>query len=144
MNKSHQTKCYWQKILGIFAIVSTVNTISTEAIANPNNNSELYLAQVGVRYRHNAPKPLNLRPRNHIPLPSSNRSSRYNHRYNRHRDRRYPEYNNDYYRDRRSNRKYRRQHRSVYDCDISRHRHGDYHNHGSRKRRNRGGITISF
>lgn len=145
MSKSNQTKYFWQKIMGIFAIVSAVNTISTEAIANPHKDSGLYLAQVGVRSRINAPTPLNLRPRNHIPLPRSNRRSRYN-RYHdyRYRDRRYSEYNNDYYRDRRSSRDYHCQHRSDYDCDISGHRHDDYYDRRSRKRRNRGSITIYF
>ena len=134
--KNNQTKFYWQKILGIFAIVSAASTISTAAIANPHNSTELYLAQVGVRSRINSPTPINLRPRHHIPLPSSNRSSRYNRRYNQHRDYRYSEYNDDYYRDRRINRKYRRRHQSDYDRDI--------HNQRSRKRRTRGSITVFF
>lgn len=145
MNKSNQTKYYWQKVLGIFAIVSAVNTISTEAIANPYNDSELYLAQVGVRSRINAPIPLNLRPRNHIPLPRSSRRSRYNrHNDHRYRDRRYSEYNHDYYRDRRNSRRSHRRHRSDYDFNIPGNRHSNYDEYRNRKRRSRGGITIYF
>ena len=144
MGKSNQTKYYWQRVLGIFAIISAVNTIPSEAIANPYNSTELYLAQVGVRSRINSPTPINLRPRHHIPLPSSSRSSRYNRRYNRYRDRHYSNYGDEYYRNRRSNRRDYCHHHSNYDCDTHGHRHRDDYEYRSRKRKNRGSITIYF
>jgi len=139
MSKSNQTKFYWQRILGIFAIVSSSSMVSSAAIANPYSSSELLLAQVGVRHRPSAPTPLNLRPRNHIPSTTSRHS-----RYNRHRDRRYSGYNKDYYRDLRSNRRYSCQHRSDYDCNFSGQRHDESHDRRNRKRRTRGSFSIYF
>lgn len=116
MSKKHQ-KFNWQTALGAVAIaLGTLGTIESPVIAFPEQTEDGFkLAQVGVRSRINAPTPLNLRPRTHIPLPRSN-----SHRY------RYPKYRDDYGRNR------------------YRYGHGRYHDrhYGHRRDRHHRGTVI--
>ena len=97
MNKQHQFS--WQTAWGTIAIVLGIGITGSPAIAFPQQADSFKLAQVGVGSRINAPTPLNIRPRTHIPLPRS--------RYNRYG---YPKYR-DYY----------RSDRYRYDRDCDRH-----------------------
>lgn len=112
MDKQHQF--HWQ-IWGTIAIfLGILGITESPAIAFPDRAEDSYeLAQVGVGSRINAPTPLNLRPRTHIPLPPS----RYNH-YE------YPQYRDVY-----------RSPRYRYDRDRYRDRHYTH-------RRDRTGVTV--
>jgi hypothetical protein len=93
MNKQHQKKVNWQLALGAIAIVgSTFGIKLSPAQASPKLiKSSFELAQVGIRSQNNAPVPLNLRPRTHIPLPTSSSSQDY-YGYSGSRDDHYDEY----------------------------------------------------
>lgn len=136
MSKQGQKRFSWQKALSILAIgLGTAGAMESAAIANPiRGRDNLKLAQVGVRSRINAPTPLNLTPRTHIPLPTT--------RYNRHHN----YYENDGYRS--SDRGYRH-YRGYRDYDLydkygyDRDRYEHRHNH--RRNHQRGAkITIFF
>lgn len=122
MNKLSLAKINWRTTLGTLAIsLGTLGIIELPAEANPHQvQDSLQIAQVGVRSRINAPTPLNLRPRTHIPLPSR----RYNRRSN------YCGYHGCRG-EHRHHRRYRRSNRRVrYDHD-----HYDHHRRSrSRKR----------
>ncbi len=79
MNKQHQKKINWQLALGAIAIAGSTFGISlSPAQAAPKLiKGSFELAQVGIRSHNNAPVPLNLRPRTHIPLPTSRSSQDY-------------------------------------------------------------------
>ena len=98
MGKQH---FHWQ-IWGTIAIfLGILGITESPAIAFLDRAEDSFkLAQVGVGSRINAPTPLNLRPRTHIPLPPS----RYNHyEYSNYRDYHRPDryrYGHERYRDR--------------------------------------------
>lgn len=53
---------------------TTINPVTALEANRDNFNDSLKLAQVGISSPSNAPIPLNLRPRIHIPLPTDSRS----------------------------------------------------------------------
>jgi hypothetical protein len=118
MNKQYQKKVNWQSALGAIAIAgSTFGIRLSPAQAAPKLiKSSFELAQVGIRSSNNAPVPLNLRPRTHIPLPTSSSSQDY-YGYPGSRDR---EYRHDEY---------------GYD-------HDQHHDHHRSDRQNNGTIII--
>ena len=118
MSTQHQNRLNWRATLSAIAIsVSALSIGSSSVQAAPKFiTASIQLAQVGVRSRINAPTPLNLRPRTHIPLPTSSRS------------RDYPRYS--------GYRGYRRGYGHNHY-----HRHDHYHNHRG-KHRNRGPVII--
>jgi hypothetical protein len=73
----------WRSILGAIAFVTgTVFIVETPAQALPEASKDSFkLAQVGVTSQINAPIPLNLKPRTHIPLPTNSSSSDYDNSY---------------------------------------------------------------
>jgi hypothetical protein len=74
----------WRATLGAIALFTGTGCIlGTPAQAVPEATRDSFkLAQVGVTSQINAPIPLNLRPRTHIPLPTNSRSNDYD-RYSR-------------------------------------------------------------
>lgn len=97
MSRQYQ-KLNWRSTLGAIAIsVSALSIGSFSVQAAPKfTKASMELAQVGVRSRINAPTPLNLRPRTHIPLPTSSRSRDYP-GYSGYRGYRRPGYHHDDY-----------------------------------------------
>jgi hypothetical protein len=100
MSGQYWAKFDWRSALGAIALFTGTGCIlGTPAQAVPAAAKDSFqLAQVGVTSQINAPIPLNLRPRTHIPLPTDSRSSdyerhsRYNeygygHEYDHHHDR---------------------------------------------------------
>jgi hypothetical protein len=84
----------WRSPLAAIALVTgTVFIVGTPAQAVPEATKDFKLAQVGVTSQINAPIPLNLRPRTHIPLPTNSgsndgdRYSRYDEYDHEHEDR---------------------------------------------------------
>lgn len=66
----------WRSPLAAIALFTgTVFIVETPAQAVPEATKDFKLAQVGVTSQINAPIPLNLKPRTHIPLPTNNGSS---------------------------------------------------------------------
>ena len=137
MNKSKLT---WRKAFSAIAIgLGAIGCLDVSATAKPienDLNNSFQLAQVGVRSRITPPTPLNLRPRVHTPLPSSNYSrypSRSYHRYNTGYDsyRRHDHHHDDYHYRHHKNRRYRRHsnHRKV--IIISPGSHGGISNYGN-------------
>lgn len=92
MKGQYWAKFDWRSVLGAIALFTGTGCIlGTPAQAIPEAARESFkLAQVGVNSQINAPIPLNLRPRTHIPLPTNSRSSDYD-RYSR-----YDEYSDEY------------------------------------------------
>ncbi|MEY2830924.1 MAG: hypothetical protein RLZZ574_182 [Cyanobacteriota bacterium] len=84
MRGQYWAKFDWRSVLGAIALFTgTVSILGTPAQATPEAAKDSFkLAQVGVTSQINAPIPLNLRPRTHIPLPTNSRSSDYD-RYSR-------------------------------------------------------------
>jgi hypothetical protein len=84
MSGQYWAKFDWRSVLGAIALFTgTVSILGTPAQAVPEATRDSFkLAQVGVTSQINAPIPLNLRPRTHIPLPTNSRSSDYD-RYSR-------------------------------------------------------------
>lgn len=116
MEEKHPSRFDWRQVLSVLAlgigVIGIINAPATAAAIQEEDN--IKVAQVGIRSRINAPTPLNLRPRTHIPLPS--RSYRrydrgygyYRHHdhsgHHHHRDRYDRHYRHNTYRRRRSNR----------------------------------------
>ncbi len=126
MHKQFQGKLNWRSALGALVIFLGAFSISeSPADAAPYQVEDTFkLAQVGIRSRVKAPRPLNLRPRRHFPLPtrSSSRRSDY--------------YGRSRYRGAvRGRGRYR-----GYDCDR-RYDH-DHHTHRRRNRRRRDSVII--
>lgn len=84
MSGQDRAKFNWGSALGAIALFTgTLCILGTPAQAVPEATRDSFkLAQVGVTSQINAPIPLNLRPRTHIPLPTNSRSSDYD-RYSR-------------------------------------------------------------
>ena len=121
MSTQHQNRLNWRATLSAIAISVSVFGIESsplEAAPKPTE-AGLKLAQVGVHSRVQAPTPLNLRPRTHIPLPTSSRSRDY-HGYSR-----YGGYRRGGYR-----------HGDHYHCNDH------HHDHHRGKHRNRGPVII--
>ena len=122
-------KFKWQTALGVAISCGMFGVMEASAQATPWNihDSDL-LAQVGVRSRITPPTSLNLRPQNHIPLPTTSRSRDY-YGYPRHRGA-YHHDRYDNYRDRHYN--YCRKNCSRNDAVIiinpSRYSEFDYSN----------------
>ena len=78
MHKQFQGKLNWRSALGALAIFLGVFSITeSPADATPYKiQDNVKLAQLGIRSRVKAPRPLNLRPRNHFPLPTRSSSQR--------------------------------------------------------------------
>lgn len=129
MTTQHQNKFSWQSALGAIAIFgSTFSISSTTVQAAPKPVKDSFkLAQVGVRSRINAPVPLNLRPRTHIPLPTHSRSQDYE----------YPGYR-DSYRGSHGGSYRNDRYGSGHDHDC----HDHHHSHHRGNRRNRGPVII--
>lgn len=79
MSEQYWAKFDWRSVLGAIALFTgTACILGTPAEAVPETNKDSFkLAQIGVTSQINAPIPLNLRPRTHIPLPTNSRSSDY-------------------------------------------------------------------
>ena len=126
MHKQSQGKLNWRLALGALAIFLGAFSISeSPANATPYQVEDSFkLAQVGIRSRVKAPRPLNLRPRRHFPLPTRNSSRRRDY------------YGRSGYRGSvRGRGRYR-----GYDCD--RRYDYDHHTHRRRNPRRRGNIII--
>lgn len=129
MDIRYQIKSNFSKTLAVLALaVGITNAIDRPAAAIEENS--IKLAQVGIRSRIDSPVPLNLRPRTHTPLPSSN-----------------------YYRPRREYRGYDRNY-GYYGHHGEHHDHHHHHTHRDRyehrrynthrKRRSSRGKVIIF
>ena len=124
MNREQQVKFNWKSAFGAIVTAAALGIGSSSVQASPEVELEaksFEIAQVGVRSRINSPTPLNLRPRTHIPLPTTSRSSD----YYRHRGY-YPQY-----------RRYNRHDRYGYG-----HHHGGRHYGYHRGRNRRRGTVI--
>lgn len=101
MSGQDWAKFNWGSALGAIALfVGAISILETPAEAVPEATKDFELAQVGVTSQINAPIPLNLRPRTHIPLPTNSRSSDYD-RYSRYDEYGYGhehEYHHDHHR----------------------------------------------
>lgn len=106
----------WQLALSAIALAGIVSIPKSPAEAAPKVAQDLKLAQVGITSQINAPIPLNLRPRTHIPLPTNSRSSDYE---------RYSRYNSGSW---------------NYDPNGYYHDHEHYHNYN--RGNHRGGTVI--
>ena len=84
MNREQQVKLNWKSVLGAIAATAALGIGSSSVQASPEAEFEktesFQIAQIHVRSRINSPTPLNMRPRTHIPLPTTSRSSDYYHR----------------------------------------------------------------
>lgn len=128
MHETSQGKRNWRAALGAVAIfLGAFSITESPADATPYQvQDNVKLAQVGIRIRSRvkAPRPLNLRPRNHFPLPTRSSSQRHNY------------YGRSGYRG-----SVRGRGRSRgYDCDR-RYDH-DHHTHRRRNPRRRGNVII--
>jgi hypothetical protein len=91
MSRQCWAKFDWRSPLGAIALfIGTGSIVETPAQAVPEVTKDFKLAQVGVTSQINAPIPLNLKPRTHIPLPTNSDSSD-GERYSR-----YDEYGDDH------------------------------------------------
>lgn len=82
MSEQSWVKFDWGSVLGAIALLTgAVCILGTPAEAVPAGTKDFKIAQVGVTSQVNAPIPLNLRPRTHIPLPTNSRSSDYESRF---------------------------------------------------------------
>jgi len=132
MNKPSLNLGNWRSMVGAFAIsLGAFGMIESPVDASPNQLQDSFkLAQVGIRSRTNAPTPLNLTPRTHIPLPTS--------RHNRHRQ------SSDYYENRghRGFHRGHRQYRGSRRHDRYDHHHHDHHPHQRRNHSRRDSVII--
>ena len=124
MNRKQRIEFNWKSALGaiaLTAVASGINSSPARASSESNLEAESFeIAQVGVRSRINS-TPLNLRPRTHIPLPTTSRSrDRYRHRGY------YPQQG-----------RYNRRDRYGYG-----HHHDCNHHHGHHRRRKGGTVII--
>jgi hypothetical protein len=83
MSGQKQTRYNWRLALSAIALLAgAICFFESPAEAVPKVTKDSFkLAQVGVSSQVNAPIPLNLRPRTHIPLPTNSRSSDYDSSY---------------------------------------------------------------
>jgi len=118
MDSKYRMKNHLSKTMAALAVaIVTIGAINNPATAAPTKDS-LKLAQVGIRSRINTPIPLNLRPRSHTPLPSSNYD---------HSRRDYRRYDRDY-----------GYHHHTYGDRYERHRYNTRY----KRRSNRGKVII--
>jgi hypothetical protein len=77
IGERHGAKFGWRSALGAIAfLIGAICIFESSAEAVPEVTKDSFkLAQVGVSSQVNAPIPLNLRPRTHIPLPTNSRSN---------------------------------------------------------------------
>ena len=117
MNREQQVKLNWKSILGAIAATAALGIGSSSVQASPEaelrQTESFEIAQIRFRSRISSPTPLNMRPRTHIPSPTT--GSDY---YDYHHDR--------YYRQYRGHNRY------------DRHGYGHHHDYDRRHGRHRG------